>query len=86
MEPNGIDMGDYVERYRAFTLEVAIEQGMTGLKSHYRVWRDNEVALDWRLVFSDDTWPTERHAAQHALDAARAAVETELACAWPRPR
>jgi len=37
-------------------------------------------------VFSDDTWPTERHAAQHALDAARAAVETELACAWPRPR
>lgn len=63
MEPNGIDMGDYVERYRAFTLEVAVEQGMTGLKSHYRVWRDNEVALDWRLVFSDDTWPTERHAA-----------------------
>ncbi|TAM50172.1 MAG: hypothetical protein EPN57_20320 [Paraburkholderia sp.] len=86
MEPNGIDMGDYVERYCSFTLEVAIEQGMAGIKSHYRVWRDNEVALDWHLVSSDDTWPTERRAAQHALDAARAAVEAELACAWPRPQ
>ena len=26
MEPTGIDMGDYVERYHGFTLEVAIEQ------------------------------------------------------------
>lgn len=84
MESNGVDMGDYVERYRSFTLEVAVEQVMTGLKSHYRVWRDDEVALDWRLVAIDDTWPTERHAAQHALEAARAAVEAELACAWPR--
>lgn len=84
MEPNGIDMGDYVERYRGFTLEVAIEQVMTGLKSHYRVLRDDEVALDWRLVSAEDTWPTERHAAQRTLDAARAAVEAELACAWPR--
>jgi hypothetical protein len=46
--------------------------------------RDDEVALDWRLVPVDDTWPTERRAAQHALEAARAAVEAELACAWPR--
>lgn len=84
MEPSGIDMGDYVERYGGFTLEVAVEQVMTGLKSHYRVLRDDEVALDWRLVSSQDTWPTERHAAQRALDAARAAVEAELACAWPR--
>lgn len=84
MEPTGIDMGDYVERYRSFTLEVAIEQVMTGLKLHYRVLRDTEVALDWRLVAADDAWPTERLAAQRALDAARAAVDAELECAWPR--
>ena len=66
MEPTGIDMGDYVERYHGLTLEVAIEQVMTGLKSHYRVLRDNEIALDWRLVRVGETWPTERHAAERA--------------------
>lgn len=84
MEPTGIDMGDYVERYHGFTLEVAIEQVMTGLKSHYRVLRDSEIALDWRLVRVGETWPTERHAAERALDTARAAVDAELVCAWPR--
>jgi hypothetical protein len=84
MEPNGLDMGDYVERYRGFTLEVAVEQVMTGLKSHYRVLRDSEIALDWRLLSVDDAWPTEQRAAQHALGAARAAVDAELLCAWPR--
>jgi hypothetical protein len=84
MEPNGIDMGDYVERYHGFTLEVAVEQIMTGLKSHYRVLRDSEIALDWRLLPVGETWTTEWRAAQHALDAARAAVDAELVCPWPR--
>ena len=84
MEPNGIDMGDYVERYRGFTLEASVEQVATGLKSHFRVLRDHEIALDWRLLAVDETWPTERGAAEHALGAARAAVDAELICAWPR--
>jgi hypothetical protein len=46
--------------------------------------RDSEIALDWRLLSVDDTWPTEQRAAQHALGAARAAVDAELMCAWPR--
>ncbi|HEV3104454.1 MAG TPA: hypothetical protein VGZ01_02030 [Trinickia sp.] len=79
MEATGIDMGDYVESYKGFDLEVAVEQVMTGVKSHFRVLKGRAVLLDWRLVRIDSVWPTERNAAEAALDAARTAVDRELA-------
>jgi hypothetical protein len=79
MEPTGIDMGDYAESYKGFDLEVAIEQRMTGIKAHFRVLRAGTVIVDWRLVRIDSAWPTERAAASCALDAARSAVDSELA-------
>ena len=79
MEPTGIDMGDYAEPYKGFDLEVAVEQLMTGIKAHFRVLRAGAVVLDWRLVRIESAWPTERAAASSALDAARSAVDSELA-------
>lgn len=79
MKPTGIDMGDYEEPYRGYALEVAIEQVMTGVKSHFRVLKDGIVVHDWRLVHVDKLWQTERQAARAALDAARAVVDGELA-------
>lgn len=79
MRPKGIDMGDYEEAYRGFDLEVAVEQVMTGVKSHFRVLKDGLVVQDWRLVHDETLWPTERQAARAALDAARALVDAELA-------
>lgn len=78
MEPKGVDMGDYVEAYAGFDLEVAVEQVMTGVKAHFRVLKGRAVVLDWRLVHIDNAWPTERNMAEAALAAARAAVDREL--------
>jgi hypothetical protein len=60
MEPNGLDMGDYQERYKEYDIEVAVEQVLTGVKAHFRVLKAGVVALDWRLVPIDRFWPTER--------------------------
>ena len=50
MEPKGIDMGDYQERYKEFEMEVCVEQVLTGVKAHFRILKDDAVMLDWRLV------------------------------------
>ncbi|GAB6848681.1 DUF6566 family protein [Paraburkholderia kururiensis] len=78
MEPKGIDMGDYAERYRNHDIEVAVEQVMTGVKAHFRVLKDGAVALDWRLVHIDRLWPTERAAAEAGLETARTVIDREL--------
>ncbi|SIT50495.1 conserved hypothetical protein [Paraburkholderia piptadeniae] len=81
MEPKGIDMGDYQERYKDFDMEVAVEQVLTGVKAHFRVLKDDAVMLDWRLVHIDRFWPTEHAAAEAAFQAAREAINTELLAA-----
>ncbi|HVE08106.1 MAG TPA: DUF6566 family protein [Paraburkholderia sp.] len=81
MEPTGLDMGDYRERYREYEIEVAVEQVLTGVKAHFRVLRDGALALDWRLVHIDGFWSTEQAAAQAALRAARDAIDAELSTA-----
>ncbi|WP_114814606.1 DUF6566 family protein [Paraburkholderia kururiensis] len=78
MEPKGIDMGDYTERYRDHDIEVAVEQVMTGVKAHFRVLKGSDVAVDWRLVHIDRLWPTERAAADAGLEAARGVIDREL--------
>jgi hypothetical protein len=78
MEPTGPDMGDYHERYREYDIEVAVEQVLTGVKVHFRVLKDDAIALDWRLVPIDGFWSTEQAAAQAALRAARHAIDAEL--------
>lgn len=50
MEPKGIDMGDYEERYKDYDIEVAVEQVLTGVKAHYRVLKAGAVVADWQLV------------------------------------
>jgi hypothetical protein len=75
MEPTGLDMGDYQERYKEFDIEVAVEQVLAGVKAHFRVLKGGVVALDWRLVHIDGFWSTERAAAQAALRAAREAID-----------
>jgi hypothetical protein len=75
MEPKGIDMGDYQERYRGFVIEVAVEQVLTGVKAHFRVLNGDAVVLDWRLVPIDRLWSTERAAAEAGLTAGRAWVD-----------
>lgn len=79
MKPIGIDMGDYEEGYRGFKLEVAVEQVLTGVKSHFRVLKDGAVVHDWQLVHIDKLWTTERDAARAALDAARTLIDGKLA-------
>ncbi|CAB3758096.1 DUF6566 family protein [Paraburkholderia solisilvae] len=81
MEPSGLDMGDYQERYKEYDIEVAVEQVLTGVKAHFRVLKAGVVALDWRLVHVDRFWPTERAAAQAALHAARDAIDSGIAAA-----
>jgi len=78
MEPKGLDMGDYQERYRDYDIEVAVEQVLTGVKAHFRVLKDETTVLDWRLVAIEGFWPTERAAAQAALRAGRGAIDSEL--------
>jgi len=78
VEAKGIDMGDYQEAYKGYDLEVAVEQVMTGVKSHFRVLKGGTVVVDWRLVRIGGYWPTEHKAAEAALVAAREAVDREL--------
>jgi hypothetical protein len=78
MEAKGIDMGDYQETYKGYELEVAVEQVMNGVKSHFRVLKGEDVVVEWRLVHINTYWPTEHKAAEAALAAAREAVDHEL--------
>lgn len=78
MEPKGIDMGDYQERYRDHVIEVAVEQVLTGVKAHFRVLNGGAVVSDWRLVHIDRLWPTERAAADAGLAAGRAWIDGQV--------
>jgi len=79
MEPTGLDMGDYKERYQDYDIEVAVEQVLTGVKAHFRVLRENAVVVDWRLVHIDSLWPTEQAAAEAGFRAARDVIDAGLA-------
>ena len=75
MEPKGLDMGDYQERYQDYEIEVAVEQVLTGVKAHFRVLRNDAVVVDWLLVHIDTLWPTEQAAAEAGFRAAREAID-----------
>lgn len=75
MEPKGLDMGDYSERYRDYDIEVAVEQVLTGVKAHFRVLRGESVVIDWRLVHIESLWSTEHAAAEAGFRAAREAID-----------
>jgi hypothetical protein len=75
MEPKGLDMGDYQERYQDYDIEVAVEQVLTGVKAHFRVLRGEAVVVDWRLVHIDGLWSTEHAAAEAGFRAAREAID-----------
>ncbi|NML33936.1 DUF6566 family protein [Paraburkholderia antibiotica] len=79
MEPRGLDMGDYQERYGDYDIEVAVEQVLTGVKAHFRVLRGDETVVDWQLVHIDTLWPTEHAAAEAGFRAAREAIDAGLA-------
>jgi hypothetical protein len=79
MEPKGLDMGDYQQRYQDFDIEVAVEQVLTGVKAHFRVLRDDAVVVDWRLVHIESLWSTEHAAAEAGFEAARAVIDAGLA-------
>jgi len=78
MEQIGTDMGDYREPYKGYELEVAIEQQITGVKSHFRVLKGNKVIVNWRLLPIDSYWSTERKSINAAFTAARKVVDCEL--------
>jgi len=78
MEPKGIDMGDYQERYLDYDIEVAVEQVHTGVKAHFRVLRGDAVLADWRLVHIERFWPTEHAAAEAGFQAARSFIDGGL--------
>lgn len=75
MEPKGLDMGDYVERYKDCDIEVAVEQVLTGVKAHFRVMRAGIVLKDWERVNIDRLWPTEHAAAEAGFAAARVWID-----------
>ncbi|WP_322033093.1 DUF6566 family protein [Paraburkholderia sp. J76] len=77
MEPKGIDMGDYQERYKDYDIEVAVEQVLTGVKAHYRVLKGEAVVEDWQLVHITRLWSTEHAAAQAGFEAARAWIDAQ---------
>ncbi|MFP3564325.1 hypothetical protein [Paraburkholderia sp. SIMBA_030] len=79
MQPKGLDMGDYEERYRDYDIEVAVEQVLTGVKAHFRVLQGEVVVVDWRLVHIDSLWPTEHAAAEAAFRAAREVIDSRRA-------
>jgi hypothetical protein len=79
MEPKGLDMGDYQERYQDYDIEVAVEQVLTGVKAHFRVLRNGVVVVDWRLVHIDSLWSTEHAAAEAAFRAAREVIDAGFA-------
>jgi hypothetical protein len=76
MEPKGIDMGDYQERYGDYDIEVAVEQVLTGVKAHFRVLRADAVVADWRLVHITALLPTEHAAAEAGFRAARDLIDS----------
>jgi hypothetical protein len=76
MEPKGIDMGDYQERYGDYDIEVAVEQVLTGVKAHFRVLRADAVVADWRLVHINALLPTEHAAAEAGFRAARDLIDS----------
>jgi hypothetical protein len=78
MEPKGLDMGDYQERYRDYDIEVAVEQVLTGVKAHFRVLQGYAVVVDWRLVHIDSLWSTEHGAAEAGFHAARELIDAGL--------
>ena len=78
MEPKGLDMGDYEERYQGYDIEVAVEQVLTGVKAHFRVWRGDAAVVDWRLVHIDSLWSTEHAAAGAGFRAAREVIDAGL--------
>lgn len=79
MEPKGLDMGDYQERYQDYDIEVAVEQVLTGVKAHFRVLRSGAVVIDWRPVRIDSLWPTEHAAAEAAFRAGRETIDAGIA-------
>jgi hypothetical protein len=78
MEPKGIDMGDYQERYRDYDIEVAVEQVLTGVKAHFRVSKADALIVDWRLVHIDKFWCSEHATAEAGFQAAREYIDGEL--------
>ncbi|MFM0201465.1 hypothetical protein PQR53_16530 [Paraburkholderia fungorum] len=78
MEPKGLDMGDYQERYLDYEVEVAVEQVLTGVKAHFRILRGDAVVVDWRLVHIDSLWSTEHAAAEAGFRAAREMIDADL--------
>ncbi|MEA3088167.1 MAG: hypothetical protein QOC89_5864 [Paraburkholderia sp.] len=78
MEPNGLDMGDYQERYLDYEVEVAVEQVLTGVKAHFRILRGDAVVVDWRLVHISSLWATEHAAAEAGFHAAREMIDAGL--------
>jgi hypothetical protein len=79
MEPKGLDMGDYQERYGDYDIEVAVEQVLTGVKAHFRVLRNDSAVVDWQLVHIDSLWSTEHAAAEAGFRAARELIDAGLA-------
>ncbi|AOK52668.1 hypothetical protein DF107_01370 [Burkholderia stagnalis] len=79
MELRGSDLGDYSEPYRGFEIEVKTEQVWDGEHVHYRVLQGDAVRIDWRLVKVDGLLLTERRVIERGFDAARRAVDSELA-------
>jgi hypothetical protein len=78
MEPKGLDMGDYQERYLDYEVEVAVEQVLTGVKAHFRILRGDAVVADWRLVHIESLWATEHAAAEAGFRAAREMIDAGL--------
>ncbi|WP_153101720.1 hypothetical protein [Paraburkholderia hayleyella] len=76
MKAAGTDMGDYQESYKAYEIEVAIEQLLTGVKAHFRILKDTALVHDWQLVAIDDLMPTEHAAAEAAFAAGRAWIDS----------
>jgi len=75
MEPKGLDMGDYQERYGDCDIEVAVEQVLTGVRAHFRVLRNDAVVVDWQLVHIDSLWSTGHAAAEARFRAARELID-----------
>ena len=79
MEPKGLDMGDYEERYKDYDIEVAVEQVLTGVKAHFRVMKGEAVVQDWQLVHIERLWSTEHAAAEAGFEVARAWIDAQRA-------
>ncbi|MBI0328786.1 hypothetical protein [Burkholderia plantarii] len=78
METTGRDLGNFVEAYKGYRLEVRTEQVWIGEKAHYRVLEGDAELIGWRLVHVDGVWLSERRVVDQVLALARAAVDREL--------